>query len=96
MSEQLLNSYHRRIVDMEDYRSRNNKKTKDYYYKNHETVKNKMRECVANKRSQTQETIKNVTAAVKDIQTSIEKVTASLRKLTNTPSRISASAEISL
>ncbi len=55
-----------------------------------------MRNRAANKRIQTNETIKDVTAAVKDIQTALEKVTASLKKLTDIPSRVSASAEISL
>ncbi len=96
MSEQSVNSYRRTIVDLEDYRSRNNKKAKDYYYKNHETVKTKMRERAANKRIQTQETIKDVTATVADIQTVLNKVTASLKRLIDTPSRGSASAEISL
>jgi len=96
MHEESVNSYRRPIVDMEDYRSRNNKKAKDYYYKNHETVKTKMRERAVNKRIQTQETIKDVTAAVADIQFALNKVTASLKKLTDTPSRVSTSAEISL
>jgi hypothetical protein len=96
MSEESVNSYRRPIVDLEDYRSRNNKKAKDYYYKNHETVKTKMRERAANKRIQTQETIKDVTAAVADIQSALNKVTASLKRLTDTPSRVSASVELSL
>ncbi len=96
MSEELVNSYRRPIVDIEDYRYRNNKKAKDYYYKNHETVKTKMRERAANKRTQTQETIKDVTAAVADIQTALNKITATLKRLTETPSRVSASAELSL
>ncbi len=96
MSEESVNSYRRPIVDLVDYRSRTNKRAKDYYYRNHETVKTKMRERAANKRIQTQETIKDVTAAVADIQTVLNKVTASLKRLTEAPSRVSASAEISL
>ena len=92
MSEESVHSYRRPIVDIEDYRSRNNQKSKDWYYKNHETIKTKMRERATNKRIQTQETIKDVTAAVKNIQTDIEKGAASLKKLTDTPSRGSSSA----
>ncbi len=96
MSEESVNSYRRPIVDIEDYRSRNIKKAKDYCYKNLETVKTKMRESAANKRVQTQETIKDVTEAIDDIRTALNKVTASLKRLIGTPSRVSTSAELSL
>ena len=93
MSESSVTSARRPVTSFEDFRSRNNQRAKDYYYKNHETVKTKMRERAATRRGQTQETIRDVTAAVADIQTALDKVSASLQKLT---ARVSPPAEISL
>ena len=93
MSESSVTSVRRPVTSIEDYRARNNQKAKDYYYKNHETVKTKMRVRAQARRGQTQETIRDVTAAVADIQTALDRVTASLQKLT---ARVSAPAEISL
>ena len=81
MSEESVNNVpvRRPIASIDDFRSRNNKRAKDYYYKNHETVKTKMRDRAATRRIKMLESIKDVTAAVADIQAALDKVTAALK-----------------
>ena len=87
MSEESVNSYRRPIVDIEDYRERNKKKAKDYYYKKHDVLKTKMRERAQRTQVNIKESMKIVTAAVSEIITCLVKITAALTAL-DKPARV--------
>ena len=54
MFEEYISSSRRLIASLEDYRERNNKRSKDYYYRNHDEIKSKMKERAQAKRGQLQ------------------------------------------
>ena len=78
MSEESVSSYRRPIVDIENYRERNKKKDKDYYYKKHDLLKSKMRERAQRKQVNIKEKIKLVTATVSEITICLERISTAL------------------
>lgn len=93
MSEESVTS-RRPILTIEDYRARNKKKAMDYYYKNHDALKTKMRERAQGKRDQIQDTVKTALGVVGDIAIALEKVQDILKALDKSK-RISTSLIIS-
>jgi hypothetical protein len=79
MSEESISSSRRPIASLDDYRERNDKRTKDYYYRNHDTLKTKPRERAQAKRGQLQESVKTVPAAVADISLALVKIQDALK-----------------
>jgi hypothetical protein len=74
MSEGSVTSSRRPIISLEDYRARNKKKALDYYYKNHDALKSKMRERAQCKREQIQDSVKTVLGVVGDIAIALDKI----------------------
>ena len=93
MSEESVSSSRRPIASLEDYRERNNKRAKDYYYRNHDTLKTKLRERAQAKRGQLQERVKTVLAAVVDISLALVKIQDALKVFET--ARASAPSELS-
>jgi hypothetical protein len=93
MSEESIRSSRRPIASLEDYRERNNKRAKDYYYRNHDTLKTKLRERAQAKRDQLQESVKTVLAAVADISFALVKIQDALKAFE--PARVSTPSELS-
>jgi len=85
MSDESISFSRRPIASLEDYRARNNKREKEYYYKNHDTLKNKLRERAHAKRDRTQDGIKMVLEVVGHISLAIAKIQAALKTLDNPP-----------
>ena len=79
MSEESVNSPAAPIYEL--IRLKNNKKANEYYYRNQETVKSKMRERNKSRREKIQESIKLLGETVEVITTALEKVTAALKAL---------------
>ena len=81
MSEESVSSSRRPITTLEDYRERNAKRAKEYYYKNHDRLKNKLKERARNKRDQTQESIKTVLEVVGEISLALAKIQDALKPI---------------
>jgi hypothetical protein len=79
MSKESVSSSRRPIASLEDYKERNNKRAKNYYYRNHDTLKTKLRERVHTKRDQMQESVKTFLAAVADISFALVKIQDTLK-----------------
>ena len=94
MSEESVSSSRRPIASLEDYRERNNKRAKDYYYRNHDILKTKLRERAHAKRGQLQESVKAVLAAVVDISLALVKIQDALKAFE--PARASTPSDLSL
>ena len=94
MSEDSVSSSRRPIASFEDYRERNNKRAKDYYYRSHDELKNKMKERAQAKRGQLQESVKTVLAAVVHISLALSQIQDALKAFE--PARASAPSELSL
>jgi hypothetical protein len=94
MSEESIRFSRRPIASLEDYRESNNKRAKDYYYRNHDTLKVKLRERAQAKRDQLQESVKTVLAAVADISFALVKIQDALKAFE--PARASTSSDLSL
>jgi hypothetical protein len=62
----------------------NNKRAKDYYYKNHDTLKTRLRERAQAKRDQNQDGIKTVFDAVGEISLALVKIQDVLKALAKT------------
>jgi hypothetical protein len=84
MSDESVSSSRRPIASLEDYRERNNKRAKEYYYKNHDTLKTKLRERAQAKRDQTQDGIKTVLEVVGEISLALVKIQDVLKALDKT------------
>ena len=84
MSEESVNSSRRPIASLEYYRARNNKRAKEYYYKNHDTLKTKLRERAHSKRDQTQDGIKTVLDVVGEISLALVKIQDVLKAFNKT------------
>ena len=93
MSEESVTSARRPIATLEDYRERNAKRAKEYYYRNHDKLKIKLKERAQNKRNQVQEGVKTVLELVADITLALVKIQDTLKALES--QRVSASANIS-
>jgi hypothetical protein len=93
MSKDFVSSSRRPIASLEDYRARNNKREKEYYYKNHDTLKNKLRERAHAKRDRTQDGITMALEVVGHISLAITKIQDALKTLDKPPrdSTLSAS-----
>ena len=94
MSEESVSSSRRPIASLEEYRERNNKRAKDYYYRNHDTLKTKLRERAQAKRGQLQESVKTVLAAVVDISLALVRIQDALKAFE--PARASTPSDLSL
>ena len=81
MSEGSVTSARRPIISLEDYRDRNAKKAKAYYYRNQDVLKNKMKQRAKSKNEQTQENIKTALEAVGDISLALVKIQDVLKTL---------------
>ena len=79
MSEQSVTSPAAPIYEL--IRLKNNKKANEYYYRNQETVKSKMRERNKSRREKIQESIKFLGETVEVITTALEKFTNVLKAL---------------
>ena len=84
MSEKSVTSSRRPIASLDDYRERNNKRAKDYYYRNHDELKNKMKERAQTKRRQLQDGIKTVLDVVGEISLALVKIKDVLKALDKT------------
>ena len=91
--ESISSSRRPAIVSPEDYRERNNKKDKVYYYKNHDELKNKRKERAQAKRGQLQESVKTVLAAVAGISLALSQFQDAFNAFE--PARASAPSELS-
>ncbi len=94
MPEESISSSRRPIASLEVYRERNNKRDKDYFYRNHETLKTKLRERAQAKRDQLQESVKTVFAAVGDISLALVKIRDALKAFE--PARASTPSDLYL
>ncbi len=81
MSEEFVTSSRRPIAYLDDYRERNNKRAKEYYYKNHEKLKNKLKERARTKRDETKESVKTVLNAVGEISLALAKIQDALKNI---------------
>jgi len=79
MYEGSISSSRRPIAALEDYSEKNNKRAKDYYYRNRDELKIKMKERAHAKLGQLQERVKTVLAAVVDISLALLQIQDSLR-----------------
>ncbi len=79
MSEESVTSARRPIASLDDYRERNNKRAKEYYYKNHEKLKNKLKERAQTKRDETKESVKTCIKAVSEITLALAKIQDALK-----------------
>ena len=93
MSEESVSSLRRPIASLEEYRKRNNKRSNDYYYRNHNELKNKMKERAQAKRDQLQKSVKRVLAAVADISLALLQIQNALKAFE--PARASTPLELS-
>jgi hypothetical protein len=71
----------------------NPKRAKDYYYRNHDTLKTKLRECAQARRGQLQESVKTVLIAVADISLALLQIQDALEAFE--PARASTPPELS-
>jgi hypothetical protein len=94
MYEESISSSRRPIATLEEYRERTIKRAKDYYYRNHDTLKTKLRERAQAKRGQLQESLKTFLAAVADISLPLVKIQDALEILET--SRASTPSDLSL
>ena len=81
MSEESVTSARRPILTIEEYRERNNKRAKEYYYKNHDKLKNMFKERAQNKRDQIQDGVKTVIGLVVDITRALLQIQETLKAL---------------
>ena len=84
MSEESVSSSRRHILTIEEYRERNNKRAKEYYYKNHDKLKNKLKERARSKRDQVQDSVKTVLGLVADITRALAQIQETLKTLEST------------
>ena len=84
MFEESVSSSRRPIAPLEDSRERNNKRARDYYYRNHNTLKTKLREHAQAKRGQLQDGIKTVLDVVGEISLALVKIQDVLKALDKT------------
>ncbi len=81
MSEESVTSSRRPIASLDDYRERNNKRAKEYYYKNHDKLKNKLKERAQTKRNETKESIKTILDVVGEISLALAKIQDALKSI---------------
>ena len=81
MSEESVTISRRPIASLEDYRERNNKRAKEYYYKNHEKLKNKLKERAQIKRDETKESVKTILDVVGEISLALAKIQDALKSI---------------
>ena len=81
MSEEFVTSSRRPIAALEDYRERNAKRAKEYYYTNHEKLKNKLKERAQIKRDETKESVKTFLDVVGEISLAIARIQAALKAI---------------
>ena len=81
MSEESVTSARRPIASLDDYRERNNKRAKEYYYKNHEKLKNKLKERAQIKRDETKESVKTILDVVGEISLALAKIQDALKSI---------------
>ncbi len=93
MSEESISYSRRPIATLEAYRERNNKRAKDYCYRNHDTLQTKLRECAQPKRGQLQDSVKTVLAAIVDISIALLQIQEALKAFE--PARVSTPLELS-
>ncbi len=81
MSEESVTSSRQPIASLEDYRERNAKRAKEYYYKNHEKLKNKLKERAQIKRDETKESVKTILDVVGEIFLALAKIQDALKSI---------------
>ena len=81
MYEESVTSSRRPIASLDDYRERNNKRAKEYYYKNHDKLKNKLKERAQTKRNETKESIKTILDVVVEISLALAKIQDVLKSI---------------
>ncbi len=81
MSEESVTSSRQPIASLEDYRERNAKRAKEYYYKYHEKLKNKLKERAQIKRDETKESVKTVLDLVGEISLALAKIQDALKAI---------------
>ena len=81
MSKESVTSSHRPIATLQDYRERNAKRVKEYYYKNHDKLKNMLRERAQTKRKETKESIKTILDVVGEISIALAKIQDALKSV---------------
>ena len=81
MSEESVTSSRRPIASLEDYRARNAKRALEYYYKNHDKLKNKLKERAQTKRNETKESIKTILDVVGEMSLALAKIQDALKSI---------------
>ncbi len=81
MSEEFVTSSRQPIASLEDYRARNAKRALEYYYKNHDKLKNKLKERAQTKRNETKEGIKTILDVVGEISLALAKIQDALKSI---------------
>lgn len=94
MSEESVNSSRRPIITLEDYKARNAKRSKDYYYRNQDVLKVKMKERAQSKRDEIKNSVKTVLEVVGEISAALQKIQDLFRTLESSQ-RVSTSPDLS-